>query len=380
MSNALHPTPFPPRARQVMSGAIQPIIPYPQQEEALEAITKLINDSNVSQMNLVAVTTWVGYDILLTFVPELETMWRRNFFSMPSIIYFIMRYLGFGFLAFSTVTFLRVNTFELCAAWGILLTITLQVVSLMVNGLLALRVYAFFYDNKYIKPFVIGLWLSEAIIEVTLLTFSAVKSGNALPPPRYLPIYGCVMDVANSPYLTISAWIANTVYSVICLGLLIYKFLTIYVGQSSTKRIAKTCLQDGAMLFVMQCATNVLNMVLMYAVRHSPLASLGLWWFVGVISVAASRTILSLRERPKSFVTESIFSKMLRKLREPGRQDFNFSSNSSMDIPRYHATGKAPRLDELGATCSRISDTATLHHVTSSREDSSQDGLLLESV
>ncbi|KAI0092367.1 hypothetical protein BDY19DRAFT_598031 [Irpex rosettiformis] len=278
--------------------AMSDIIKYfpTQMEQGQETLLKALSDSSITQMNAVAVTVWVGYDILLTTSEEINTMWSRRFVSPPSLMYFITRYFSFSFLVYNAFTTIYSdNTVATCLAWGILEAMSVQIVALLVNGLLAFRVYAFYHGNVKMKWVILGLWVSETIIEVTMVVLAKIETGEPIPPPSYLPMSGCISDAAETPFSTITSWITNTLYSVICFGLLAYRFITVYFEGHLTSVIAEMFIRDGAMLFIMLCGSNIVNIILLYAAPKSPLILMGFSWFIGAGSISASRTILSLR-------------------------------------------------------------------------------------
>ncbi|KAI0739306.1 hypothetical protein BC629DRAFT_302385 [Irpex lacteus] len=293
------------------------------------------NSTSSLPLNYVHVV-WVGYDIALTTSQEIDAMWRRRLTSIPSFMYFVTRYFGFIFLvynAFSTPSAMPTrcgilsadhhilmiaiisnrNTLLSCYVWGMLQAIGVQLLSLLVNGLLAFRVYAFYHGNTRMKRLILTLWILESTIEVAVTIWAKVMTGEPVPPPENMSISGCISDTAETPFLTILGWLVNIVYSVICFCLIAYRFLTVYFEECMTSGIAERFLYDGALLFILLCGmccygvvyhqrcleqflgSNVVNIVLLYAVPKSPIILIGFSWFIGAGSVASSRTILSLR-------------------------------------------------------------------------------------
>ncbi|KAI0092362.1 hypothetical protein BDY19DRAFT_991069 [Irpex rosettiformis] len=200
----------------------------------------------------------------------------------------------------------------MCSTWGIMLALSVQLVSMLVNGLLAVRVNAIFSGDRYVKWLVLCLWVVETVVELVLSTVSGVESAEPQPFPTSIPVSGCLPGNGGVPRMTIAAWVTNIVYSVTCFSLITYRFLSVYLRNSLTNELAQTFLRDGAMLFFMVCGmyesdiassvlipkvlgANVVNLVLLYSVPKSLITLAGIPWLVGAFSIASYRTILDLR-------------------------------------------------------------------------------------
>ncbi|KAI0821146.1 hypothetical protein BC629DRAFT_1587456 [Irpex lacteus] len=290
-----------------------------EEQAQISLLHKTIADSNVLHVNAVAAAVWVGYDILLTTDRELNRMWRRRFQVAPSLTYFITRYFSFVYLVYNACfSNSTIRNQMPCTTWGILGAVSIQIISLLVNGLLAVRVYAFCHGGLLMKRVMIALWLSESVIEVALSTLEIIKTClHIVPPPASLPILGCISDIADISPVTLAAWwdfkhelfwfvclnrrsstciVAHlSRVKAICFGLVAYRFLSVYFKGRLTNEIAQTFLHDGAILFIMVCGANATNIILLYALPKSAMAIMGFPWFIGASSIATSRTILSLR-------------------------------------------------------------------------------------
>ncbi|KAI0718591.1 hypothetical protein C8T65DRAFT_693727 [Cerioporus squamosus] len=283
--------------------------------QAIQYFYQAVGDTFAVNLAAGAASTWIAYDICLTFAqevscktfvpcstalrhsyPEVELVWKAKW-SLPKVMYFAVRYYG---LAASLLYFLVRNMMDDPLPSQLELLATLCAV---VTG----------RGMKHLIQFLDTTGSAELTSSITVGTIEArTISVMPRPPgfPRALP--GCYTLASVPLRNTLGAWIVNCSVATIFFALMLYRFVTsesfrLELSNVRGNPLAKwfelrhfspllyLLLRDGVVYFAMIFFVNALNMALSIRMEGRALEGMGIAWTIAVSSVASSRLLLNLR-------------------------------------------------------------------------------------
>ncbi|TFK89527.1 hypothetical protein K466DRAFT_545096 [Polyporus arcularius HHB13444] len=283
--------------------------------DALQFFYQAVGDTFAVNLAAGAASTWIAYDICLTFAEEVELVWKAKW-SLPKVMYFAVRYYG---LAASLLYFL-VNSspsppFTVCRHWPWYEAFgaTTAVAVLFGEGMFVLRLWASYERNKKVLVLIAFCFLAELTSSITVGTIEA-RTISVMPRPPSFPraLPGCY-TLAKVPLRnTLGAWIVNCSVATVFFILMLYRFFTsesfrLELSNVKGNPLAKwfelrhfspllyLLLRDGIVYFAMIFFVNALNMALSIRMEGRALEGMGIAWTIAVASVASSRLLLNLR-------------------------------------------------------------------------------------
>ncbi|RPD61553.1 hypothetical protein L227DRAFT_652317 [Lentinus tigrinus ALCF2SS1-6] len=235
--------------------------------------------ANCLNLLAAAATTWIAYDICLTFADEVELIWKAKW-SIPKVLYFGVRY--YSLLAFIGSSIL---------------------IYLAAEGMFALRLWAFYKSNKKVLSLIV-LCFGVQVVESIVIAILHARQIVAMPRPAGFPLPGCFtfVDVPLKGTLPIIGCTVITIY----FALLLYKLLTsegIKLQRLSNEcnelprfsRLPYLLIRDGIVHLAMLFFANAVNLVLSQRANGRALEAMGVSWVIAAPSVASSRLLLNLR-------------------------------------------------------------------------------------
>ncbi|RPD76192.1 hypothetical protein L226DRAFT_570377 [Lentinus tigrinus ALCF2SS1-7] len=272
-----------------LSSLLPPGVSIPQ---AIQLFYQAIQDTTAVNYASAAATTWIAYDICLTFADEVELIWKAKW-SIPKVLYFGVRY--YSLLAFIGSSIL---------------------IYLAAEGMFALRLWAFYKSNKKVLSLIV-LCFGVQVVESIVIAILHARQIVAMPRPAGFPLPGCFtfVDVPLKGTLPIIGCTVITIY----FALLLYKLLTsegIKLQRLSNEcnelprfsRLPYLLIRDGIVHLAMSSITslilvtssqlkvaNAVNLVLSQRANGRALEAMGVSWVIAAPSVASSRLLLNLR-------------------------------------------------------------------------------------
>ncbi|OAX37023.1 hypothetical protein K503DRAFT_259856 [Rhizopogon vinicolor AM-OR11-026] len=169
----------------------------------------------------VAALAIVAYDWALTVGQEVELVWQMQRWSLMTVVYLGMRYIGMPFSVFYVIPYLlSVSlTDAVSLEYGILLVSLINsVANAMVGVIMITRLYVMYQQSRKMLIFLIAIYViilvaSNVIFAIQIMDASAVEyvlSGAHL----------CLYDAGGSLFLSGMNWILRLVWEilVICLA------------------------------------------------------------------------------------------------------------------------------------------------------------------
>ncbi|RPD61555.1 hypothetical protein L227DRAFT_652319 [Lentinus tigrinus ALCF2SS1-6] len=283
--------------------------------DAIRLFYQVVEDTFAVNLAAGAASTWIAYDICLTFAEEVDLVWKAKW-SLPKVMYFAVRYYG---LAASLLYFL-VNSsssppFGVCRHWPWYEAFgaTTAVAVLFGEGMFVLRLWASYRRNKKVLALIAFGFIAELTSSVTVGTIEA-RTISIMPRPSWFPraLPGCYTLASVPLRNTLGAWIVNCSVATIFFTLMLYKFITsesfrMELSNVQGNPLAKwfelrhfspllyLLLRDGVIYFAMIFFVNALNMALSIRMEGRALEGMGVAWTIAVSSVASSRLLLNLR-------------------------------------------------------------------------------------
>ncbi|KAI1792413.1 hypothetical protein LXA43DRAFT_1132981 [Ganoderma leucocontextum] len=294
--------------------------------QGIELFIQLLGDTTVVNRAAAAASTWVAYDICLTFGEEVELVWKAKW-SLPKIMYFCVRYYGLACsLEFELLPFFRNVSPSLvrrdyrankplfrCRGWPWFEAFgaATAIAVLFGEGMFVLRLWASYRENKIVLALIAFCFTAELASSITVGIVEA-RTISILPRPPNFPIPGCY-TLAEVPLRnSLGAWIVNCSVATTFFALMLYKFFTgeafkFELSAATRNPLAKwtevrrfspllyLLIRDGTMYFAMIFLINAVNMILSIREEGRALEGMGVAWTIAVSSVASSRLLLNLR-------------------------------------------------------------------------------------
>ncbi|KAM5536831.1 hypothetical protein V8D89_009549 [Ganoderma adspersum] len=234
--------------------------------QGIELFIQLVGDTTVVNRAAAAASTWVAYDICLTFGQEVELVWNGAATAIAVL---------FG------------------------------------EGMFVLRLWASYRENKLMLALIAFCFTAELASSITVGIVEA-RTIPIMPRPANFPVPGCY-TLAKVPLRnSLGAWIVNCSVATTFFALMLYKFFTgeafrFELSEATRNPLAKwteirrfspllyLLLRDGTMYFAMIFLINAVNMILSIREEGRALEGMGVAWTIAVSSVASSRLLLNLR-------------------------------------------------------------------------------------
>ncbi|RPD76190.1 hypothetical protein L226DRAFT_570375 [Lentinus tigrinus ALCF2SS1-7] len=311
--------------------------------DAIRLFYQVVEDTFAVNLAAGAASTWIAYDICLTFAEEVDLVWKAKW-SLPKVMYFAVRYYG---LAASLLYFLGTLPRHLAVYdamddptssqlkffptfWDVshlLGFLTLwchnRIAAVVIGrgmkrflfgeGMFVLRLWASYRRNKKVLALIAFGFIAELTSSVTVGTIEA-RTISIMPRPSWFPraLPGCYTLASVPLRNTLGAWIVNCSVATIFFTLMLYKFITsesfrMELSNVQGNPLAKwfelrhfspllyLLLRDGVIYFAMIFFVNALNMALSIRMEGRALEGMGVAWTIAVSSVASSRLLLNLR-------------------------------------------------------------------------------------
>ncbi|KIP08572.1 hypothetical protein PHLGIDRAFT_377107 [Phlebiopsis gigantea 11061_1 CR5-6] len=226
-------------------------------------------------------TVWLVWDAIIHFDVEVDCIWKRPK-SWVKWAYVFVRYTPIlhGGALFTLTSKARFSTSG-CRGWVYEQLIFVEMLTVVVEGILVMRLYVLYNHNKIILWMIILAFIAEITLMVVCLSV-------VLPKMTFTP--DCL--VAHAPGLFIIYWLCSLAFETFLFVLTLIKFFQSITRD--TKSILFTFVRDGTWAFALIFVAMLLNM-LMYKLNKTPLVGMGYGWAFAAMSFAGSHVLLNLR-------------------------------------------------------------------------------------
>ncbi|CCM03308.1 uncharacterized protein FIBRA_05436 [Fibroporia radiculosa] len=242
---------------------------------------------SVNNRFAVAATCFLVYDTLVHIPDEIEFIWIGQQ-TWTKWAYGFIRHIPY--IAQGTILFLVTESAsgyvwrpDQCRSWIVYQLTVNEALTIIVEAVLIVRVYAMFRRNVILRALVLILFVAEITAMITVL---------ALSIPNMEFTTRCI--IVHAPSLFPSYWIFSLVFETILFGLTLYKFFTSMSTHHHSGSILYVLARDGTWAYAVIFMIMLTN-TLMYHLIDNPLAGLCFFWELSVISSAGAHVLLNLR-------------------------------------------------------------------------------------
>ncbi|KAI0767546.1 hypothetical protein C8Q74DRAFT_964106 [Fomes fomentarius] len=236
-------------------------------------------------------TMFLVWDMLLNIGTEVEYIWRTPGRSAMKWLYLFIRHMPY--LATGTVcaTFFigPLGTWHLglcraLVAYDAIVTLSLTVA---VDVVLVLRVYAMFNRHRVLLTVLVALFIAYIVGLCVLLAVS-------IPMMEFTPP-SCI--VTSTPTTFFLIWFLALAFETILFALTLIKFVAWVMthGHLGRQSILRVLVRDGTWAYAIVFCALVLSAV-MYRTKENGLADVTYPWVLAVISFAGSHVLLNLKK------------------------------------------------------------------------------------
>ncbi|KAH9942834.1 hypothetical protein B0H21DRAFT_749642 [Amylocystis lapponica] len=235
----------------------------------------------------VSATCFLVWDTVINLSDEVEFIWqaRRSWIKWTYVFVRHFPYLAQG----SILTLIAASytgqtwTSTQCRDWIIYQLTAMEALTVAVEAVLIIRVYAMYNRSPIILAIILFLFLAEVTAMVAVL---------ALTIPKMTFTAQCI--ITSTPTIFTSYWLFSLAFETILFGLTLVKFfgsVSRYLGRHS---VFFVLVRDGTWAFAIIFVIMLLN-TLMYHLVKNPSAGICFFWELSVMSFAGSHVLLNLR-------------------------------------------------------------------------------------
>ncbi|RPD65624.1 hypothetical protein L226DRAFT_237198 [Lentinus tigrinus ALCF2SS1-7] len=250
---------------------------------------KADNYGNLTSDLACAATAFLVWDMLIHLDEEVEYIWRGPH-SWVKWAYVFIRHVPYlvqcsilvGLVAMAA----KGHVYEMvqCKAWIAYQLGANEVLTVVVEIILIVRIYAMYNRNWIVTTAVYVLFVAEIVAMCTIL---------ALTVPKFEFTRQCL--ITSTPNLFLSYWTISLAFETVLFLLTLYKFFSVLeITQFHRQPIMVTLVRDGTWAYAIIFAIMLLN-TLMYELEKNTLAGICYFWELSVMSYAGSHVLLNLR-------------------------------------------------------------------------------------
>jgi len=238
----------------------------------------------------VAAAALLCYDVFLSFEREVQLVWCGRW-GLPTVLYLVNRY---GVALQACLNLVAVLDWQLdldsCYTWNLFSNWSIPVVMMIVEALLAMRVMALYFNNRWVVLFLWLWWLCAAAAMLAMMGVSLVGTiAVASPAP---PTLGCQIQGSVSDYWAL--WVPSLVFETTVASLTLARAIS-YRTMITDIPIMRVLVRDGFLYFFVIMVLMLVNLVICLTT-----SSLYYSWFpqisISIASALAVRLFLNLRE------------------------------------------------------------------------------------
>ncbi|KZS91802.1 hypothetical protein SISNIDRAFT_456384 [Sistotremastrum niveocremeum HHB9708] len=267
----------------------------------------LLTASQTNAYSTVAAVAWMIWDIVTSLDDEIEYIWKSSW-SLCKFLYFYSRYIGLASLITMGVPWngwlLRdPPTSHYCHSMSIYQAAVPMFITLGVDLVLILRVYALYGCRRKFLFSILGFYAAEFISQLFVTIFGEVRiridpvllSSDTQP-------YACIPR--KIPAVMSGNWIPATVFQTLLFGLTFYKSFQNAFDKRFPTRYGKVLFIDGTWAFAVLAITSIACNVT-WCLWHGLVFAAMYPWNVAVLSFVAAHLNLNLRKvygKPASII------------------------------------------------------------------------------
>ncbi|KAJ3553304.1 hypothetical protein NM688_g3686 [Phlebia brevispora] len=243
----------------------------------------ILSDRQAVSWAATAALTWMAWDTIIHWDAEMECIWQRPK-SWVKVAYIIVRYLPiFNMGATATMNMPIHFSSAGCLGWVVDQLVFMEIVTIVVEVILVMRLYILYNRNKVILWTIVILFAVEIAVMISALAVSLPKitfEGHCY--------------VLSAPSFYAAYWMASLIFETFLFILTLAVFFRSIRKEYRANTIIHVFVRDGTWAFAMIFVALLLNM-LMYKLIDNPLAGMGYPWGLSTLSFAGSHILLNLR-------------------------------------------------------------------------------------
>ncbi|KAI0938655.1 hypothetical protein AcW1_001670 [Taiwanofungus camphoratus] len=254
----------------------------------MSAAAEEYQDSDLTFKFAISATCLLVWDTIIHVADEVEYIWS----GPPSWIRWTYPFVRhFPYIAQTTILVFLIRSHALgyrsspqqCRDWIIYQLAVMEAITLAVEAVLIVRIYAMFNRNKVIIITVVLLFLAEVAAMITVIAVSI---------PGITFSSQCL--ITHAPGAFSAYWFLSLAFETILFGLTLVKFYSSVSRRLGKRSILFVLVRDGTWAYGIIFGIMLLNL-LMYHLIDNALAGLCFFWELTTMSFAGSHVLLNLR-------------------------------------------------------------------------------------
>ncbi|KAF9558887.1 hypothetical protein CPC08DRAFT_819045 [Agrocybe pediades] len=251
----------------------------------------------------VSATVFLLCDSLSMLDLEITYIWRSKW-TIPKVVYFLLRYYGFSTMAlYAFISATVQHSVMRCQLfyWFAVTVGGTLILSLATDLILCIRVYALYDRSTRILWLLVSLYLGNVVLQFYVgVTIGLDAARTAFVAPAGLPLPGCWSN--PDPKLNLPALISSVVVTSIHITLLSTAWYRAYCTSREMgmpfrfSPVMKALVRDGIAFFLLRAAIVISFVAMNFVLRRGPLLAMMRPWYSAAYISVGCRLILNIRK------------------------------------------------------------------------------------
>ncbi|GJE98011.1 hypothetical protein PsYK624_142330 [Phanerochaete sordida] len=248
------------------------------------ASPKDMHDAQQVMYGAAGVVTWLVWDTVIHLDVEIDSIWRRPR-TWVKFLYFFIRYTPIIHTLALVIALGHNHRYSdaTCKGWIFYELIYMEVLTLAVEIVLVMRLYALYNANQLVLWAIILAFAAEVAVMVVCLCI-------VLPGMTFTP--ACL--VAHADGIFVAYWASSLAFETLLFLLTLVKFYHSVAHAFREQSILGVFLRDGTWAFALIFVAMLLNL-LMYKLCTTPLAGMGYGWALAALAFSGAHILLNLQ-------------------------------------------------------------------------------------
>ncbi|TCD64092.1 hypothetical protein EIP91_004564 [Steccherinum ochraceum] len=235
-------------------------------------------------LDIVASLAFLVWDWIIHIDDEVEYIWMSSS-NWMTWMYLFLRYFPIVVECSLVVLSNARPSLSICKSWHVYQAFSIVILTIAVEVVLVVRIYALWSRKKAIIVPVLVLWLVEMASMIVSMCF-------AVPRMRY--VGPCMVTYA--PPCLMGYWMSTLAFESILWVLTLVKFFQFAPLHRRQGTLLHVFMRDGTWAYTVTFVVMLVNGIAVNAHVHTPLAGVCYQWAMAGFSCAGSHMLLNLRQ------------------------------------------------------------------------------------
>ncbi|KAF9556456.1 hypothetical protein CPC08DRAFT_93203 [Agrocybe pediades] len=242
------------------------------------------------------------FDYVITMGQEMDFIWAERW-SVVKVLFLINRYYGLASVIFDSygILFLSIgpNVSQRFPVWQ---AVTDIVINIIAQGILQLRIYALYPDNKFFLSLMLALFIASWSATSALMIIALLQERIRVQAPTSTFIHDQFCSITTVVKFDGSIWIPMFLFEVFLCALVVIKGYHArrkpfgpFSFHKSCQRLGDILYRDSIIYFAAIGCTHITCLIMWTTASATHLSTIPIGYAIAVPCVLANRLVLNLR-------------------------------------------------------------------------------------